>query len=128
MAEEIRDQQLIRQLEGKKRRKQNSEENWHIWQYWFFVTRATAPLNSRVFLPSEIYQKEKCEEWIDYLGRWSTENMAHKHGDLFDKFGGADEYVKQMVAEDTRLWRRLWRRYVQAHSSLVFDGIRRIFQ
>jgi hypothetical protein len=126
--EEVKDKQLIKALEMKKNRRQNGEENWHIWRYWFFITRALAPANSRVFLSSEIYKPEKAEELVDLLGRWSTENMAHKHGDLFDKFGGADEYLQRMVAEDTRLWRQLWRRYVQAHSSLVFDGIRRIFQ
>jgi hypothetical protein len=129
MTEEIRDINLIKQLEkAKNRRRQNSEENWHIWSYWFWLTRSQAPANSRIFLESELYKPEKREEWIDYLGRWSTENMAHKHGDLFDKFGGHEEYLQRMIAEDTRLWRQLWRRYVQAHIPLAFDGIRRIFQ
>jgi len=126
--EEVNDKQLIQQLERAKRRRQNSEENWHIWSYWFFITRALAPANSRVFLQGELYRQEKREEFIDLLGRWSSENIAEVRGDLWDKFGHHSEYVKQMVAEDTRLWRRLWRRYVQAHIPLAFDGIRRIFQ
>jgi hypothetical protein len=122
------DRNLIKQLEkAKNRRRQNGEENWHIWRYWFFITRALAPANSRVFLPGELYRQEKREEFVDIIGRWSTENVAEKYGSIFDKFGGHHEYIERMVAEDTRLHRQLWRRYVQAHSSLVFDGIRRIF-
>jgi hypothetical protein len=127
MAEEVKDVSLIRQLEKAKKRR-NSEENWHIWQYWVFITRALAPINSRVFLEGEIYKPEKREEWIDYLGRWSSEHLAEVYGDVWDKHGGIDEYLQRMVAEDTRLWRQLWRRYIQAHQGLVFDGIRRIFQ
>jgi hypothetical protein len=127
MAEEVKDASLIRQLEKAKKRR-NSEENWHIWQYWVFITRALAPINSRVFLEGEIYRKERCEEWVDLLGRWSSEHLAEIHGDLWDKFGGVHEYLQRMIAEDTRLHRQLWRRYVQAHIPLVFDGIRRIFQ
>jgi hypothetical protein len=128
MAEEIRDINLIRQLEKKNRRRQNGEDNWSIWKYWFFITRALAPANSRVFLQDELYRQEKREEWIDYLGRWSSEHLAEIHGDLWDKFGGVHEYLQRMIAEDTRLHRQLWRRYVEAHQRLVFDGIRRIFQ
>jgi hypothetical protein len=128
MAEEIRDINLIRQLEKKNRRRQNGEDNWSIWKYWFFITRALAPANSRVFLQDELYRQEKHEEFIDLLGRWSSENIAEVRGDLWDKHGGINEYLQQMIAEDTRLWRQLWRRYVEAHQRLVFDGIRRIFQ
>jgi hypothetical protein len=84
-------------------------------------------VNSRVFLEGEIYKPEKREELIEYLGRWSSENIAEVRGDVWDRYGGHHEYIGRMVAEDTRLWRRLWRRYVQAHQGLVFDGIRRIF-
>jgi hypothetical protein len=126
--EEIRDINLIKQLERKKNRRQNGEDNWRIWQYWFFITRALAPANSRVFLLDELYRQEKHEEFIDLLGRWSSEHLAEVYGDVWDKHGGIDEYLQRMVAEDTRLWRQLWRRYVQAHQGLVFDGIRRIFQ
>jgi hypothetical protein len=127
MAEEVKDVSLIRQLEkAKNRRRQNSEENWYIWQYWQWITRVEAP--AWYFFESELYKPEKAEELVDLLGRWSTENMAEKYGSIFDKFGHHSEYVQQMVAEDTRLWRQLWRRYVQAHIPLAFDGIRRIFQ
>jgi hypothetical protein len=125
--EEVNDQQLIRQLEKAKQRKQNSEENWHIWSYWFWITRSQAPANSRVFLESELYNPEKAEELVDLLGRWSSEHLAEIHGDIWDKHGGVDEYLQKMIAEDTRLHRQLWRRYVKAHQKLVFDGIRRIF-
>jgi hypothetical protein len=128
MAEEVRDQQLIKALERKKNRRQNGEESWHIWRYWFWLTRSQAPINSRVFLSSEIYKPEKREEWVDLLGRWSSEHHAEVYGDLWDKHGGVDEYLQRMIAEDTRLHRQLWRRYVEAHQKLVFDGIRRIFQ
>jgi len=129
MAEEIKDINLIKQLEkAKNRRRQNGEDNWYIWQYWQWITRVEAPVNSRVFLLGELYKPEKAEELVDLLGRWSTENLAEKYGSLFDKFGGHQEYLKQMIAEDTRLWRQLWRKYTQAHQKLVFDGIRRIFQ
>ena len=124
MAEEIRDPQLIRQLE--RARKNRNRDEWLIWQYWQWITRVEAPIWA--FFPDEIYKPEKAEELVDLLGRWSTENVAEKYGSIFDKFGGHHEYIERMVAEDTRLWRQLWRRYVQAHSSLVFDGIRRIFQ
>jgi hypothetical protein len=123
--EEVKDQQLVKQLERKKNR--NNGESWTIWQYWQWITRSLAPVNSRVFLLGELYKPEKAEELVDLLGRWSTENMAHKHGDLFDKYGGHEEYLQRMIAEDTRLHRQLWRRYVQAHVNLAFDGIRRIF-